>query len=227
MTHSSIDNVAEVWNFTTTRASLSIAALRGSVTLDDPAQGIGELVWNCVPNTGHILGVSAGAAASPHDAFARGHDLVAVYAQDEPQSFQWQVYWRATTPEPQVVLIDVILSLQTPLLESFPRVITQSRLPTGEAKELPGEGDCLVLRPTACDWSYAEMTHPKDRGILELTPYRDGGLCIERRLGGQFLEKGVIRRLRLRGAFLPRKDDLDRAAGYLEQLAMETPPLTA
>jgi len=38
--------------------------------------------------------------------------------------------------------------------------------------------------------------------------------------------KGVIRRLRLRGAFLPRENDLQRAAQFFTELATETPPLT-
>jgi hypothetical protein len=152
---------------------------------------------------------------------------VAVYAQTEPQSFTWQVYWRVSAPATDVVLLDVILSLQTPLLESFPRVATHSQLPAGEASVVAAAGDCVLLRPTAGDWSYAEMTHPKDRGDWQLSSAADDQLRFERHLGGQFMEKGVIRRLRLRGAFLPRHNDLDLAAHYFALLAEETPPLTA
>jgi hypothetical protein len=217
----------ETWQFATTRARLSLGPLHGEVVLDNPSQGIGLLAWREAPLVGQVLGVSAGATAQRLDAFTREEDLVAVYSQTEPQSFSWQVYWRACSPDADVVLVDVILSLQTPLLESFPQVTTCSQLPTGEATVIPVEGDCVVVRPAASDFSYAEMTHPKDRGTLQVAPAIDGQMRLQRRLGGHFLEKGVIRRLRLRGAFLPRNDDRSLANRYYEMLAAETPPLTA
>jgi hypothetical protein len=218
---------AEVWRFTTTDAWLSIGALRGHVTLTSPAAGIDKLTWNAANVVGRVLGVSAGATSAPQDAFARENDLVAVYAQSEPQEFLWQVYWRASAPAARVVVLDAILSLQTPLSESFPRVTSHTVLSVGEAAKLPGDGDIIVLRPAGCDWTYAEMTHPKDRGLLEVASVPEGHSRIVRHLGGQFLEKGVIRRLRLRGAFLPREDDFELAQHYYTELAEETPPLTA
>ena len=227
MTNSPSATAADVWRFGTSNAQLLISSLSGEVTLDNPAAGIGRLAWNDVPLVGHVLGVSAGESSSPQDAFARGADLVAVYAQTEPQRFSWQVYWRASAPEAGVVLLDVILSLQTPLLESFPRVATHSQLAASEASTVAAEGDCIVLRPTEGDWSYAEMTHPKDCGSWQLSSAANNQISLQRTLGGQFLEKGVIRRLRLRGAFLPRENDLELAAHYFALLATETPPLTA
>jgi len=227
MTNSPSATAADVWQFAATGARLLTSPLSGEVALDNPAAGIGRLVWRDVPFVGNVLGVSAGESSAPQDAFARGADLVAVYAQTEPQSFTWQVYWRAFVPEADVVLLDVILSLQTPLLESFPRVATHSQLPAGEALEVVDAGDCILLRPAKGDWSYAEMTHPKDRGNWQLSSTANDQLRLDRRLGGQFLEKGVIRRLRLRGTFLPRENDRNLAAHYFALLAEETPPLTA
>jgi hypothetical protein len=227
MTNSPTATTADVWRVAATGARLAISPLSGEVSLTDPAAGIGRLAWRGVPLVGQVLGVSAGASSAPQDAFSRGADLVAVYSQTEPQHFIWQVYWRVSVPEADVVLLDMILSLQTPLLKSFPRVTTHSQLPAGEASVVSSAGDCVLLRPEEGEWSYAEMTHPKDRGQWQLSSTANDQLRLDRHLGGHFLEKGVIRRLRLRGAFLPRQNDLDLAARYFALLAEETPPLTA
>ena len=249
MTNRPLAGAADLWRFEPSRANLCTSHLCGEVTLSNPSAGIGGLVWNDVPLDGYVLGVSAGEpgsaseTGSPQDAFARGTDLVAVYAATGPQSFNWQVYWRVSAREEDVVLLDAILSFQTALLESFPRVSTQSQLPAdevwlvradGESKrtqqfgEEPTEDrDCVVLRSSTGNWSYAEMTHPLDQGTWQLAQSEDGKILMRRNLGGSFLEKGVIRRLRFRGAFLPRENDLQRAAQLFTELAAETPPLTA
>lgn len=224
MTNAASDAHADVWNFAHSSARLALAQLTGEVTIANPALGLGNLTWNGAPVAGHVLGASACTTTTRQDAYARASDLVAVYAETEPETFSWQVYWRAAAPESGVVLVDVILSYQTPLLESFPRVATHTVLPAGEVENLSGECDCVILRPTDCDWSYAEMTHPKDRGTLQTLAA--GEVQLVRELGGQFLEKGVIRRLRLRGAFLPRNNDRALTQRFGEQLAAETPPLT-
>ena len=80
------------WQFEQSRAKLCTTRLGGEVALGNPSAGIGQLVWNDVPLDGHILGVSAGEPgsagepSSPQDAFARGTDLVAVYAEPGPPS---------------------------------------------------------------------------------------------------------------------------------------------
>ncbi len=250
MTNSPLAGAADLWRFDPSRAKLCTSHLCGEVTLSDPSAGIGGLVWNDDPLDGYVLGVSAGEpgsaseTGSPQDAFARGADLVAVYAATGPQSFNWQVYWRVFAREEDVVVLDAILSFQTALLESFPRVSTQSQLSAdevwivrsdGESKRMdpqqfgeePTEDrDCVVLRSSTSNWSYAEMTHPLDQGTWQLARSEDGETVMRRNLGGSFLEKGVIRRLRLRGAILPRENDLQRAAQFFTELAAEAPPLT-
>jgi hypothetical protein len=250
MTNSPSTGTADLWQFEANSAKLCTTYLSGEVTLENPSAGIGQLVWNDVPLDGYVLGVSAGEPGSagergsPQDAFARGTDLVAVYATTGPQSFSWQVYWRAFAGEEDVVLLDAIVSFQTALLESFPRVSTQSQLSADEVWLVRSNGqsnrtdpqqfgaepkedrDCVVLRSSTGNWSYAEMTHPLDQGAWRLARSEDDKILMRRNLGGSFLEKGVIRRLRFRGAFLPRENDLEQAAGLFTEFAAETPPLT-
>ena len=244
MTNSPSANPAELWQFEPTSAKLRTARLSGAVTLDKPDAGLGGLAWNNSPLDGSVLGFSIGQSVSPQDAFVRGADLVAVYAAPEPRSFSWQVYWRASEPGGDLVLVDAILSFQTDRLESFPSVTTQSQLAANEMilvgvdgkstkvdfqpfDEAPtSDHDCLVLRSSTGRWSYLEMTHPLDQGTWQLTRSEDGRTKVRRVLGGSFLEKGVIRRLRLRGAFLARENDLQQAAQLFTRFAAETPPLT-
>jgi hypothetical protein len=248
MTSSPSTSTAELWQIDPATAKLCAERLRGEVRLDNPATGIGQLAWNNAPLDGSILGVSAGESGAPQEAFARGTDLVAVYETTGPQSFSWQVYWRAIErdgdSDGDVIVLDAILSFQTALLESFPGARTQSQLSADEAWLVGSDGkskkvdpqqfgsgptddcNCVVLRTSTGNWSYAEMTHPLDQGTFQLARSENGQTLLQRELGGSFLEKGVIRRLRLRGAFLPRENDLGRAAGLFTELATESPPLT-
>lgn len=245
MTNTPSVAAAELWRMEDSTARLCAPNLSGKVLLGTPSAGIGQLVRGDVSLDGYVLGVSAGESDPPQDTFVRTADLVAVYAVVGPPSFNWQVYWRASAKDESAVVVDAILSLQTSLLESFPRVTTQSQLtadevwlvgPDGKSRQLDAESsgqvpsdnhDCVVLRSSVGNWSYAEMTHPLDRGTWQLARSPDGKTKIERTLGGDFMEKGVIRRLRVRGAFLPREDDLEQAAQLFTELAAETPPLTA
>ncbi len=244
MTSNPSANTSDLWQFEPATAKLCTAHLSGAVTLDNPSAGIGHLAWNNASLDGSVLGVSAGESGEPQEAFVRGTDLVAVYTAPEPRSFSWQVYWRASERDGDIVLLDAIVSLQTALLESFPGVSTQSQLTADEAWLVRSDGesrevdpqqfgseptddcDCVVLRSSTGDWSYAEMTHPLDQGTWQLARSENGQTSVQRELGGSFLEKGVIRRLRLRGAFLSRENDLQQAAGLFTELATESPPLT-
>lgn len=244
MTSSQSAPAADFWKFDPPTVKLCTPRLCGAVALSNPSAGIGHLTWNDIPLDGSVLGVSAGASVSPQDAFARGTDLVAAYTAPGPPSFNWQVYWRASEAEGDVILLDAILSLQTALLESFPAVSTQSQLFAEEVWRVRSDGEsnkvdpqqfgktpledynCVALRSVTGNWSYAEMTLPLDQGTFQLTRLENGQTSVQRNLGGSFMEKGVIRRMRIRGAFLPRENDLERAAGLFEEFAAETPPLT-
>lgn len=242
----------DVWRWDSTKASLQISCLSAGVDLLKPRAGLGEVVYNDDPIIGNVLGVNPGTSAALSerdlsDVFVRGSDLIVTYAETNERPFSLQIYWRATVSEQGAVLLDAILSLQTDLLESFPGIAVETKLPAaailllpddaaamvrvladGEQHDLQAEGmDSLLLRPIHESWSYAEATHPEDRGESQIDRSQDDMISIQRQLGGRFLEKGVIRRLRVRGVFLPRENDLELAAHYLASLTTEQPPLTA
>ncbi len=178
------------------------------------------------------------------DRFVRGVDLVANYPQTETQRFTLHVYWRVIAAEASLVILDSIVSLQTSLLECFPKVILTTKLPARKALLIAGDGSPptsiherleghetagVLLRDADQAWSYLEMTHPADLGRWRVEP--GDSISIHRELGGEFQEKGVIRRLRTRGAFFPcshdLESDLEMAVRLLGEFAASSPPLTA
>ncbi len=217
-----------------------------------PGQVLGVLTAGCGP-ADPSGGYPTSAQQLPPaelEVFVRGADLVARYQQFSGQPFTCQIYWRIGQWR-SAILVDTIISVHTELLETFPSIFLESCLPgrevwqissTGQPTELPAEtildsdaSSCaagIVSRPPGAAWSYAEMVHPEDGGawqIEKLPSVSAGppGYAIRRRLGGEFLEKGVIRRLRVRGAFLPRQGDLALATDCWASLATAAPPLTA
>ncbi len=128
--------------------------------------------------------------------------------------------------------------MQTSLLASNPRVSLASRWPTAEvclptaagnwvaagaaetdvSADLPG---VFLFRPPAAEFTYAEIIFPTDfcgatasGGVLRYQLFPDS------------LEKGVIRRARLQGVWLPREDDEALAMACHERLLAAAPPLT-
>lgn len=235
----------DLWQLTQSTARLKAEPLAASVDLFNPSLGLHELKWNLVPLAGNLLGVTIADESAPAlslatkglDGYVRGNDLVANYPQNEWQRFTLQVYWRIVAREADLLVVDTIVSLQTSLLECFPKALLTTRLPGGEVLAI-SRNDSLTIgeqissdEPAGalvrCDgqpWSYFEMTHPTDLGCWNAA--RNDGIQLGHELGGEFQEKGVIRRLRVRGAFLPRKNDEQAARRLLVEFAEAEPPLT-
>jgi hypothetical protein len=92
--------------------------------------------------------------------------------------------------------------------------------------------DCLsvfVFRPPRDDFSYIQMVHPTDfhRTTVSIEQReKQNQVCVVHELFPDPLEKGVIRRGRVRGWFVDRADDLRAAAECYRQWIDEPPPLT-
>lgn len=241
------------WQLDGTTAQLQTPQLRATIDLLNPQAGLGRLVVRDESISGFVLGIAPGTTAALtkqelSETFVRGDDLVVTYAATDERPFSLQIYWRATINEQGILLLDTILSLETDLLESFPGLTAITQLPATAAWSLPDDesddestaekiavnaqqsidlNDApLLLQSPQLDWSYAESPHPDDRGESRLTCSAEKTFTIERQLGGRFLEKGVIRRLRIRGVFLPKADDFELASQCLAGLETEAPPLT-
>jgi hypothetical protein len=173
--------------------------------------------------------------------------LVATYAPAGAGTVRPQIYWRLFRPEHiEGMGLDLIVSVQTDLLDSDPSMSTASILPVEGLLRLHGPGadqfeplviddpapldaGLLLFRLAGGRLSYVEMVHPSDfcrAGVRTEDAARHTARLSFPLFPGR-LEKGVIRRARLRGCFLPREDDRSVAAALYGEFAASTPPLTA
>jgi hypothetical protein len=238
----------KLWQLEESNARLTVDSLQARVDLRNPALGIHDLAWNSAPVHGNLFGVTVAEESAPPmplsnegiDCFVRGNDLVANYPQCGAQRFTLQMYWRVVASSASAIVIDSIVSLQTSLLECFPKALLTTNLPAGEVMALLNDGTPSVtvgdrlasdepagvlVRDDNQPWSYLEMTHPTDLGCWRVS--RADGVRMVRELGGEFQEKGVIRRLRVRSVFMARENDEKTAARLIAEFAASEPPLTA
>lgn len=250
------------WKLAGDRAELAIGGLTATVTPARPFDGLVDVQWlgRPFPAT-RLLAVRTdtalpGAPEVVADAYVRGPDLVATYVQAPPRTVRPQIYWRAVnlgSEREPAAGCELIVSMQTSLLDSDPALFTETELPAGEVRRLAAD-DCwqplslaagrlagspadgagvLLFRSPETEWSYAEMVHPADFLGFELAeattanqPAGTHSMRLAFRLFGERLEKGVIRRVRVRGMFLPRHRDEEAALAAYRHLADEPLPLT-
>jgi hypothetical protein len=190
------------------------------------------------------------------DLYGRVEDLVITYEQQAPGTVRPQVYWRILSPSnPKRLGIEYVLSMQTDRLESTPScgVVSQvlgpaevryaSHIKNAESFESWGslnqqsdsassfaaaEGlPCVLFRPAGVEWSYLEMLYPGDFTQVEFLPDSSpAGIRIRWQLFAESLEKGVIRRARLRGFVIPREKDLEVARQLWSDFLVSELPLT-
>ena len=179
------------------------------------------------------------------EAYVRGDDLVATYEQTEPRSFCPQVNWRVLAEEQSRFGFELLFSAQTSLLDSDPSVKLRSHLlaesacvfagPSADIQKIdagalltfsnPDRVSAVLVRLANVAWSYVELLNDSDFHQLEISR-ADSVAQLSYRLFPERLEKGVIRRARARGLFVPRDGDEQAARECVQQLADADPPLT-
>lgn len=179
----------------------------------------------------------------------RGTDLVARYTEDQQRHIYPEIYWRLIEPTSLGVSgIELIASVQTSKLSSKPRLTTQSRCIAEEVLRIESrrDGDCqtfdlgaeksvrlerdsfLLSRPNNTSFSYCEMVHPSDFVSSTIMQTEQQGIAqLSHELFPQSLEKGVIRRGRVRGIFVPRERDVECAREHFLEFADSKPVLSA
>jgi len=162
-----------------------------------------------------------------------------------------QIYWRLVRDEAaRATGLEAIVSAQTELLDSDPAATVASLLPPGDVLTLadddrtfqplasgrgeaaPGNGElatargAVLIRFERGKTSFLEMVHPSDdRGATFARADEQVATCYP--VLTERLEKGVIRRSRVRALFLPRDNDDAVAAALYRQFAASPAPLTA
>ncbi len=217
------------WRLDGQHAALAWHGLQAHLDLTRPALGLRCEKWNLAPlGSLAILGVvfpELAAASTACDAYTRGLDLIATYADTPARPFRVQAYWRCIavpveTDLPAVAL-ELQLSVQTPLLDCTPVVHTRSmfnglaalrraRLSSSFSQSARSVDDDAVasedevysaqVSDTPTYTQYVEMLHASDRQSNRVMR-TETGWNLEHDLFEPGLEKGVIRRVRVRGLF--------------------------
>ena len=200
-----------------------------------------------------LRNVDASCEKDTRDLFVRGPDLVVPYSGRATDGLSCQVHWRAIeSREPQAVGVEIVVSVQTNLLDADASIVlgnelpctevlhlcedgTQSRVVT-DASQRPSSPDAdqisqpglLLYRLADGAGSCVEMVHPTDflTGQVVGTGAESGLVRSTFTLFGERLEKGVIRRARARTLFLSAEDDEARAVECYRRFAASPSLLT-
>lgn len=227
------------WKLVGTTAILDNKPLRLSVNVDEPTQGIHDIQIRDQSLSGfRILTVNLPGNGEPEpvaDHYVRGNDLVATLLQLPGRTFRPQFYWRALTGD--VPGVELVISVQTNLLASEPQISVGSTLSNcavycregSSYQEVDAsknyDSSVVLFRPKDTDFSYVELIQPSDRDDLRI--HIDGDAVSTRfDMFCHDLEKGVIRRGRLRSMFVPRENDEDIATELMADLERAPAPLT-
>jgi len=242
-----------MWKLSGTEGSLEVAGTLTRVDVAHPAQGFLSSASN-----GRFLQLlpavdSAVKSLKLVETYGRGRDLVALYEPLAPDQVQPSVYWRARQDEArQAVGVEMIVSMQTSLLDSNPETVLATGMPIGEVWGTVGEEESslerleftqfplklasqngtphrslVVYQPRDTPFAYVEMVHPADFVATQVELNKWGETWATTRLFSERLEKGVIRRARVIGWHIPRKSDVLAAAQELyAAFSAEPLPLT-
>jgi hypothetical protein len=240
------------WELNDSEARLTLGPLTGQIDVRHPFAGLSAIFAGAKL---HVFRVELPPPPHPSrdespECYVRGQDLVCTYPQHDQRKIRGQVYWRALEWGPdRAPCLDLIVSVQTSLLDSDPTLNLRSNLPAPEVLRVknveqavteditPKSNDqiitlrgsipaCWLFRLRAGNFSYAEMVHPSD---FVSSCFQETALEIEHstQLFRGPLEKGVILRSRLRGVILPRSNDVAAAIACYQEFAASEPPLTA
>ena len=242
------------WKLQDSKASLTLGDLDCRLDSSHPFAGMSATIAGA---TLRLFRVELSAASQqPTDqspeCYVRGCDLVCTYLDDDERKIRGQVYWRALEWGPtRAPGVDLIVSVQTSLLDSNPTLSVRSSAQASEVLRVkqfdPAATEnilkpdpnahivtvqgtmpaCFLFRLNAAELTYVEMVHPADFVSSCFHETAPGEMEHSTQLFRGPLEKGVILRSRLRGVIVPRAGDVVAAVGCYREFAASEPPLTA
>lgn len=248
-----------MWTLEGATARWQSEHLRLRLDVGCPDRGLGEIYWCGRPL--HPWRLSGVVALSSSDqrpvlegAYVRGQDVVATYAQTALSPVRTAVYWRigSLPGVKEGVVVETIVSAQTELLDSDPRVEISCELtgrdwhllstPEAEglseplevdarqprALQVPPEGAAVLLRAPDIGCTFSQVLPGADWVDSQITCTADG---VDSRVAHVYfaarLEKGVLRRTRVATLLTPCGDDVAQLRTFWTALRTAAPPLTA
>ena len=247
------------WSLRERQARLDLGSFSAQLDVDQPRLGLGSIASSGEPFAKlalYQIGIEPridNPVAGGSDVYVRGNDLIATYERTEARPLRFQLFWRAlsATQPASAAGVELVVSVQTHLLDSDPKLTITSTIPATDVRRLcaadgshfvtvaadarTGSSDistppsCILFRisPTA---SYVEMLHPTDCRQVTISSLAGSAanmFSLQTRLFVERLEKGVILRSRMRSYLLPRAADEATAAQLYREFAIAEPPLTA
>src|SRR5487761_1165762 len=213
------------WQLSGNQASLVCGELRASLDARAPRHGLHDVsLGDRTLGNSWFLGVDvdAGGPDVLTDFYQRGADLIERYVETADRLFAAVVYWRAglaPSGAVQYPYVDLLVSVETSLLDSLPRLQAQTRAAL-RIDELSSNSSPFyrIGRFKDAAASYLELYHPDDALTTSSGPTPDA-MRWSTQLFRQPLEKGVLLRSRLRGLFLPGTDAESFAPAALDEFA--------
>lgn len=168
------------------------------------------------------------------EAYVRQDDLIVRFGQGEKDLYGLQLDWRHTEVTHAQFAIELWISIQTSLLDTYPNLLLTS--------DTPGDSwDSIPLRDLVDDSNskraaiYASRTKHEMVAIMihasdveqaqEVTTNRKTACCTK--LFGAFLEKGVIRRARVSAVVFDGHPSMNRIRAAYAEVSSQPLPLTA
>ncbi|MCA9133322.1 MAG: hypothetical protein KDA45_09215 [Planctomycetales bacterium] len=185
-------------------------------------------------------------ALQPEEIYIRGDDLIAKFGQSASDSYAFQLDWQLLSVAPPVIFgVELWLSVHTALLDTEPamevscsgpaeqrwRCFDHAALSGRGAGEESLQATPPVSQPAALVCQSAEssalwLIEPSDQRHAQLLSEASCGPP-RIRLFGHFLEKGVIRRARMRFLICEGGLELAEVARQYLEFAQSELPLTA
>jgi hypothetical protein len=171
-----------------------------------------------------MISPGVGGAARPTESYIRNNDLIVDYAQQNTEQFSYETYFRSLPSIGQWTFgLEIWLSVQTNLLDSTPNIdfscdtSEQAWAIQHDWNQPSSQTPWFLTSATASSQSphLAVMVHPLDVEQTKIIRSDTNPSWIALKLFSEFMEKGVIRRGRLRiyasSAATPDSDDLRKA----------------
>jgi hypothetical protein len=231
-----------MWQLDGTIASWQCEHLTAQLDLLAPHAGVQVQRWQrqaIDPESVLQLDLRTPIHASSLDSYIRVDDLIVQYPECSDTGYRLQLRWSVLS-EPPLAAVELLVTMHTTRLSitssldignHFDRSVCQGYTPAGvpvasATEQTNPAGSCglILCRPVDMPWTYAEMTSAHGATLHDVTrpgaPPRD---CNSLRVFSGTLEKGVTRRMRVRGLFLPRTEDAAQATEHFRRFR-QTPP---
>jgi hypothetical protein len=221
------------WQLQADRASLTTEHWHVEMDPRSPNNGL-QIRYGSV-ELGHFFKINPKPSHSFNiqEAYVRQNDLILRYEQSGADLYTVQLNWRRLESQtPEALALELWISVQTTLLDTHPAIDIRSRTPDAFWHILTLD-DLSISKSTSTAIGLVKksgvtamiMLDPSDAQQSHKTLDRNEHLTLK--LFGEFMEKGVIRRARLRLIAVPGEIARSKIAKHYRAFTDSPLPLTA